>query len=133
MSMLEALGRPMLASMFLWGGADSLRNPESKVKPATRVVDPLAHRSNLALDTAQLVRVNGAVQVLGGVALATGTAPRLAATALAASLVPTTAAGHRFWEEQDAATRRQQKIHFLKNVSMLGGLLAVAGAPSSRR
>ena len=46
---------------------------------------------------------------------------------LAATLVPTTAAGHRFWEEQDPAERAQQRIHFFKNVSMLGGLIIAAG------
>ena len=46
---------------------------------------------------------------------------------LAASLVPTTAAGHRFWEESDPTARAQQRIHFFKNVSMLGGLLISSG------
>ena len=46
---------------------------------------------------------------------------------LAATLVPTTAAGHRFWEESDPAARAQQRVHFFKNVSMLGGLLIAAG------
>ena len=41
--------------------------------------------------------------------------------------MPTTAAGHRFWEEQDPAERAQQRIHFFKNVSMLGGLIIAAG------
>ena len=42
---------------------------------------------------------------------------------LAGSLVPTTLAGHRFWEEQDKTQRANQLIHFVKNVSMFGGLL----------
>ena len=46
---------------------------------------------------------------------------------LAASLVPTTLAGHRFWELEDPAQRTQQKLHFFKNVSMLGGLIIAAG------
>ena len=45
---------------------------------------------------------------------------------LAASLVPTTAAGHRFWEETDPDHPGDQRLHFLKNVSMLGGLLIAA-------
>jgi putative oxidoreductase len=105
-----------MAAMFVYGGFDSLRNPASKVPRAEKVVPD---------DTERLVRVNGAVQLGCGIALALGVAPRLAALSLAASLVPTTAAGHRFWEEDDDARRAQQKIHFLKNVSMLGGLLMV--------
>ena len=52
--------------------------------------------------------------------------PRLASTALAASLVPTTLAGHRFWEETDEQQRAQQQVHFFKNVSLLGGLMIAA-------
>jgi uncharacterized membrane protein YphA (DoxX/SURF4 family) len=78
-------------------------------------------------DPVTLVRLNGGVQLAAGLTLASGRAPRVSALVLAASLVPTTAAGHRFWEEQDPATRTQQKNNFFKNVSMLGGLLIAAG------
>ena len=37
--------------------------------------------------------------------------------------MPTTAAGHRFWEETDPEARANQQIHFFKNLSMLGGLI----------
>jgi putative oxidoreductase len=51
-----------------------------------------------------------------------------------ASLVPTTLAGHRFWEVTDKQARAAQRIHFLKNVAMLGGLILAAtdleGRPS---
>ena len=40
--------------------------------------------------------------------------------------LPTTVAGHPFWEEKDPAARASQRIHFFKNVSMVGGLL-IAG------
>ncbi len=73
-----------------------------------------------------LVRLNAAVQVVAGLALATGRAPRLSATVLAVSLVPTTAAEHRFWEEPDPTRKSAQRIHFFKNVSMLGGLFLAA-------
>ena len=59
--------------------------------------------------------------------LATNRFPRLSAAVLAASLVPTTLAGHRFWEEPDKATKQKQQRDFFKNVSMLGGLLIAAG------
>jgi uncharacterized membrane protein YphA (DoxX/SURF4 family) len=60
--------------------------------------------------------------VVAGSALALGILPRWAATALIACLIPTTAAGHAFWKEDDQAKRTPQLIHFLKNVSMVGGL-----------
>jgi uncharacterized membrane protein YphA (DoxX/SURF4 family) len=59
--------------------------------------------------------------------------PRLAALALAASLVPTTYAGHPFWGETDKQVRGQQRTHFVKNLGLLGGLLLTAGEPRKRR
>lgn len=48
--------------------------------------------------------------------------------------MPTTIAGRAFWKESDPAKRKQQRVHFTKNVSMLGGLLIAAvdteGKPS---
>ncbi len=76
--------------------------------------------------TEQLVRLSGAVQVAGGVLLGLGRFPRLSALAIAGTLVPTTLAAHRFWEADDPEERGQQRIHFFKNLSMLGGLLIAA-------
>jgi uncharacterized membrane protein YphA (DoxX/SURF4 family) len=69
------------------------------------------------------VRINAATQLLAAAALATGRAPRVSSLVLAGTLVPTTLAAHAFWDEQDPETRTVQKLHFFKNVSMLGGLL----------
>jgi putative oxidoreductase len=118
----------MLASIFILQGIDSLLHPDTKAPAAEKVVRPLAERVPAVPDQVeQAVRLNGAVQVVAGSLLAIGRFPRLSAAALAASLIPTTAAGHRFWESNDKQERTQQKVHFLKNVSMLGGLLIAAG------
>ena len=70
--------------------------------------------------------------MVAGTLLALGRFPRLSALALAATLVPTTAAGHRFWEAEEDADRAQQRIHFLKNLSMFGGLLIAAADTSGQ-
>jgi uncharacterized membrane protein YphA (DoxX/SURF4 family) len=98
------------------------------VPKAARVTEPLAQIASIDADTIDLVRVNGAVQIGAGITLAAGRLPRVSASLLAGSLLLTTLAGHRFWEEKDTTTRMQQTIHFLKNVSMLGGLLAVVAS-----
>lgn len=113
----------MLAAMFVAGGLDSLQHPEGKAQAAEKVAPPLARPLGLPEDTTTLVRINGAVQLVAGVLLALGRLPRLAAAALVATLIPTTLAGHAFWEEDDEASRKAQRIHFLKNLAMLGGLL----------
>jgi len=121
--------------MFIAGGVDAVQSPEGKVKAASAVVDPLKDRFTfLPEDTATLVRFNGMVQVGAGGLLALGKFRRLAAWALVASVIPTTYAGHRFWEEIDDDVRAQQRIHFFKNLGLLGGLILAAvdteGAPS---
>ncbi|MDL4817239.1 hypothetical protein [Actinomadura opuntiae] len=52
--------------------------------------------------------------------------PRLAAMAIAAPLVPTTLAGHAFWELEDPMARKLQRIQFHKNAALIGGLLYAA-------
>ncbi|MGH9016297.1 MAG: DoxX family protein, partial [Acidimicrobiales bacterium] len=142
MNTYRVVGRPLLASMFVGGGLDAVRHPETKVKKAEPIVVPLARLLPAGHDDpALLVRINGAVQVGAGLLLASGRYPRLTAATLIGSLVPTTYAGHRFWEEADDVARAQQQIHFLKNLGLLGGLLLAlddggrsgTGAARSRR
>jgi putative oxidoreductase len=140
MPVLRAVARPLLASIFVLQGYDTLRHPDKYAAEAEPVVRPIAERVPvLSGKPEQAVRINGAVQLVAGSLLALGRFPRLSALAIAATLVPTTLAGHRFWETppgEDGAVevRTQQQVHFLKNLSMLGGLLIAsadtAGSPS---
>lgn len=132
MSISRLVARPMLASIFVVGAANALKStsaPADKAEPVTSRLVPLAKRAGIPLpeDPETLVKLNAGVQLGAGLALATGRAPRISAAVLAASLVPTTAAGHRFWESSDPAQRTQQKLHFFKNLSVLGGLVIAAG------
>jgi uncharacterized membrane protein YphA (DoxX/SURF4 family) len=70
--------------------------------------------------------------IAAALALATGRAPRLSAAVLAASLLPTTAVDHRFWEAEDDTQRDQHRLHFIKNVSVVGGLIIAAGDTDGR-
>jgi uncharacterized membrane protein YphA (DoxX/SURF4 family) len=134
MSLSRLIARPMLSSIFLVGGINALRNAEAQAAKAAPVTDrlvPLAHKvvpqAPIPSDPVQLVRINAAVQIAAGLTLATGRAPRLSAAVLGASLVPTTLGGHRFWELDDPAQRSAQRLNFVKNISLLGGLVIAAG------
>ncbi len=135
MSALRELARPMLASIFVLQGLANFQNPEGGSPLAESIMGPLRERiAAMPAETEHVVRINGAVQATAGALLGLGVLPRLAALVVAGTLVPTTLAGHRYWEYEDPQERATQRIHFLKNAAMMGGLLlAVAdtnGNPS---
>jgi putative oxidoreductase len=135
---VRRLARPLLASYFIAGGVDTLRNPAAKVSSASAapVAPALAAKlpRSVASDPEQYLKADAGVKILSGLLLATNRAPRLSAAVLAASLVPSTAMAHRFWEEKDRGAMRDQQQHFFANVSLVGGLLIAAvdtgGKPS---
>ncbi len=133
MTAIRLIARPMLASVFFLGAAKALKDAPSLAPKASRVTDkviPLAQRAApnapIPSDPVTLVRINAGVQLAAAAALATGRAPRLSSTVLAASLLPTTVAGHAFWRETDPATKATQRLNFFKGISLVGGLL-IAG------
>jgi uncharacterized membrane protein YphA (DoxX/SURF4 family) len=131
MTLVRLAARPLLASMFVVGGLDSLRTAPAKAgaaEPVTERLVPLLQKvvPQLPDDPTTLVRLNGAAQVVAGLALATGRMPRISSAVLAATLIPTTAAGHRFWEEKDPGKKKAQRVQFFKNASMMGGLMLAA-------
>ena len=107
------LARPMLASIFISTGISALKDPS--------YVAQSAKDAGLS-EPDKLAKLHGASNVVGGLALATGRFPRLAALGLAANLIPTTLVGHAFWSAP-ADQKPMQQINFFKNVGLLGGLL----------
>ncbi len=137
MGLIRAIARPMLASIFVVQGINKLRSPDSqtdKAKPVTDRIAPLLERyaPKVPTDTKTLVRISGAIDLTAGAMLATNQFPRLAAMVLAGSLVPSTVAGHPFWQADDPAERADERLHFLKNVGLGGGLL-LAGVDTGGR
>jgi putative oxidoreductase len=135
MALSRRIARPLLASAFVVEGFDAVRSPAEKVTEAQAVTEPLSEYAGIAgLDAEVVVRVNGCVQIVAGMLLATGKLRRLASVVLMGTLIPATYAGNRFWLETDEAVRSQQRMRFVKNVGLLGGLILAAvdteGAPS---
>jgi putative oxidoreductase len=131
MSLVRSIARPMLASIFVVQGFNKLRNPDSVAARAKPVVDRLTpalekFTPQVPTDARTLVRISGAVDLGAGVMLATGTFPRTASLVLAMSLLPSTAVGHPFWESGDPAEKANQRVHFLKNIGLAGGLLVAS-------
>ena len=108
-------GQALLGVTFMKLGFDAAVDPSDRVDKAVA----------LGLPNAELaVRGNGTAMVVGGAALTLDKLPRLAAVGLIATMIPTTLAGHAFWNF-DGAERKANEIQFLKNAGLVGGLLLV--------
>ena len=70
-----------------------------------------------------LVPLAGIIALVGGLSVLLGFRARIGAWLLVAFLVPVTLTMHNFWTETDPATATLQRVMFLKNLSMLGGVL----------
>ena len=91
-------------------------NPDGRAQKVEQAGIPLARQATI---------LNGAAMTLAGSALTLGIAPKLASLVLIGSLIPTTYVGHAFWQEDVPANRSGQRIHFLKNLAIIGGLLMI--------
>lgn len=130
MTLVRRIARPLLASLFVVEGFDAIRHPGERAERSAPAVAKLNELTGLPNNPEMLVRVNGAIMVMAGLALAASKAPRAAAFTLAAVLIPTTYAGHAFWYAADPETRAKDRRSFIRNVSLLGGLV-IAGVDTA--
>ncbi len=117
---MQRLGLLLFASIFVTGGWAQIQQPTQRADQARKLGLPVPD---------ELVQASGAAMI--GAALALQIAPlrRLAALLLALQLVPITFVGHRFWELEPGPSRNGHRVHFFKNLSLIGAALALAGAP----
>lgn len=125
--LIRRLARPLLAGVFVSGGIDALLHPETKAEVAAEPIGEAAEKAAIeAPEPEVLVKVNAAAMIGAGLLLSAGKLPRLSSLVLAGTLVPTTLAGHRFWDTQDPEMKAAQQTHFMKNLGLLGGLILAA-------
>ena len=128
MTLVRRIARPLLSAMFISGGIDALRNARPRWRRPPRRWHPRSPRrvpGPPGTTRRSWSRSTGRSRSAPGCCR---TRPVPAALRGAACRQPRAddPAGHRFWEEEDATRRAQQRIHFLKNLSMLGGLMLAA-------
>ena len=122
------LGRALFAPVFYLGAQNAINNADG----LAQLIDKRREQvglSALPVGSKELVKVNGVAQIGLSSTMALGIAPRLSALGLIGSLVPTTLAGHAFWEQDDAGEKKNQALQFVKNLAVVGGLAFVAGTP----
>src|SRR5690625_1239088 len=132
MSLVRRIARPLLASIFISEGIDTLRHPEARVVQAAPAVEKVSRPLGMTVDAKTAVQVNGAIMAAGGLLLAAGKVPRLAATSLGASLVATTDVVYPCGSYKDPDERRTLRNAFSLNLVFLGGLLRAAADTSGK-
>ena len=129
----------MLSAVFISRGVEALRSPKpaadatrQTLEELSKLPDPVG--TNVPSDAETVARVSAAVQIGGGLLLATGKLPRVASAALALSVVPGSLGGHAFWNESDPQRKADERRAFVTDVSLIGGLIIAAldteGRPS---
>lgn len=137
--LIRRIARPMLSAAFIARGVDALRSPKPAADAARPTLEGLSKLpepvgTNVPSNAETVARVNAAVQIGGGLLLATGKLPRVASAALALSVVPGSLGGHTFWSETDPQRKADERRAFITDVSLIGGLIIAAvdteGKPS---
>lgn len=137
--LIRRIARPLLSAAFIGQGVEALRNPaialeatEPTVAALRNLPEPYGDKVPSNPETA--ARINAAVQIGGGLLLATGKMPRVASAALAFTVIPGSLGGHLFWTESDPERKAQKRRDLLTDLSLLGGLIIAAadtaGKPS---
>ena len=72
------------------------------------------------------VPVSGLIAIAGGLSILLGYRAKLGVWLIVLFLVPVTFTMHKFWGVPDPAMAQMQMIHFMKNMSMLGGALLIS-------
>jgi putative oxidoreductase len=107
---LPFVGRVLIALIFLWSGLGKVMDPAGTIGYISSVNLPLPQVGyGLAL----------AVEVIGGILLILGFKTKAVAAVLAVFTLATALAFHNNFSDLN------QAIHFMKNISIVGGLLQV--------
>lgn len=109
------VARVLMSAIFLVSGFAKLTDPAGAQGYMNMVGIPHAD---------VLVYVAGCAEIAGGLALLFGFLTRIGAIGLFVYLIPTTLLFHAFWRVGGAEAKTQM-VNFMKNLAIMGGLLAI--------
>jgi putative oxidoreductase len=110
------IGRVLLAFLFVYSGFGKIGGFEGT---AASIASKHVPMPEIATTIAIVI------EFIGGLMVAVGWKARWAALAVAAFTLVASLLYHNFWAMADAATAGTNKIMFLKNIAVIGGLLLV--------
>ena len=126
--MIRKIARPMLASVFILDGVDALRKTNERVDTTedliarVRKIVPADIADAIPNSPKTVARVLGSTKVGAGSLFAIGKAPRVAASVLALTTLPTLISRDAFWAADESDERRVRLNNFATSSALLGGL-----------
>lgn len=123
MDLLIALGRVAVALIFVYSGYGKFAD----------LAGTTAMIADKALPMPQVLAIaSGALELVGGLLIIVGWKTRWAALALCAFTGASAYIFHDFWHLPEGPEQMNQMIHAMKNLSIMGGFLILAGAGAGR-
>lgn len=110
------LGRLIFGGFFLYNGLHHFQEKKALAQYAAAKNVPMP-------DIA--VTASGAMLMLGGASILLGVKPKIGALAIAGFLAGVSPIIHDFWRTEDSQQRQNEMAHFMKNMAMLGGVMAL--------
>ena len=115
MNYLPLLGRIFFSAIFILASFSHF----------TRGAIQMAYQQEVPLAII-LVPLSGIIAFLGGVSILVGYRAKIGAGLIILFLIPVTLMMHKFWAFQDPISAMNEKLLFMKNLSMLGGAIFIA-------
>jgi putative oxidoreductase len=115
-------GRVLLSAIFIMSGLNKLIDFSGSV----------AYLEAQQISPASvLIAIAAIAEIAGGLSVLTGTLARIGALILFLYLIPTTLIFHDFWTFA-GMERQMQLVNFMKNLAIMGGLLAIVACGAGR-
>jgi putative oxidoreductase len=115
------LGRCLFSLIFILSGFNHFSS--GSISYADRQGIPMAD---------VLVPISGLIALMGGVSILSGYHVRVGAVLILIFMLPVTFLMHNFWAISDPEMAQMQLIHFLKNLSIIGGALLLSAKRNPR-
>jgi len=116
MDILVLIGRVLFSAIFIGSGVQHITHAETMSPHAAARGVPAPN---------VMVRLGGAVVLIGGISVLLGAYARLGAALLVVFLIPTALTMHNYWTLTDPVAKANDQAHFFKDLALAGAALLI--------
>lgn len=126
--LVRRIARAALGAYFVNEAVKNFKETPKQAENAAPFVEFVSRESGRKVpnNPELMVKGQGAMMGLGGLALIIGRAPRVAAGLLTPAVAANAYMHEAFWAEKDPAVRAQKQSNFFRTLGLVGGVLIAA-------